>query len=305
VLTDITELRALVRAAAAHAIDGPPPPLEAILRGATVDQVVLSGGDAGLLFTDRVRVLGHDAGLLPLTGQARCLTVARWLAQLADSIAVPRWSQEGPNLLRVEPCEPLPLLFEVRGYLTGVAQSSLYGRYLRGERAIEGQKLPEGLDRYGKLPEPVVLVSGDEPPPEGATDLARALFTAAAAIVEPRGLLLAEAAIALGRRPDGVLVPAGELLTLDTARFWFEATYEPAVARSLEPSGYDAEYLRRHLADRGFFGGGPFPSIDERVRTEAAALYLEATETLLGAPLGRLLGDDKAPGARSAGADAS
>ncbi len=284
-LTDITELRALVRAAAAQAIAGPPPSLELLLRGATIDQVALPGGDTGLLFTDRVRVLGHDAGLLPLTGRARGLVVARWLAQLADSFAIPRWSQEDPNLLRIEPCEPLPWLFEVRGYLSGAATGSLYDRYLRGERRIGDLTLPEGLERYGRLPVPAVLVSGEGDPPEGAIELARAIFAAAGAIVEARGLLLAEAAIVLARRPDGALVPAGELLTLDTARYWFEATYEPAVARNLEPSGYDADFLRRHLADRGFFGDGFLPEIDERVRTEAAALYLEATETLLGAPL--------------------
>jgi phosphoribosylaminoimidazole-succinocarboxamide synthase len=212
-------------------------------------------------------------------------------------VTIPRWSQETPSLLRVEPAEPLPWLFEVRGYLTGAAAGSLYDRYLRGEREIDGQRLPDGLERYGQLPVPVALVSGEGAPPGGAVELATSLFRAAAAIVERRGLLLAEASIVLARRADGALIPAGELLTLDTARYWFEATYEPSVARNLEPAGYDAEFLRRHLADRGFLGDGPLPEIDERVRTEAAALYLEATETLLGAPFVEITGpDDEPPG---------
>ena len=51
-----------------------------------------------------------------------------------------------------------------------------------------------------------------------------------------------------------------------------------------EPESFDKEYVRRHLAAIGFTGDGPIPPIPDDVKVEASRRYVEALETITGAP---------------------
>ena len=46
-----------------------------------------------------------------------------------------------------------------------------------------------------------------------------------------------------------------------------------------DPESFDKEYVRRYLAEQGFKGDGPIPTVPDDVRVEAARRYIEAYET--------------------------
>ena len=86
-----------------------------------------------------------------------------------------------------------------------------------------------------------------------------------------------------GKDPDGTLRVIDEVHTPDSSRFWYAESYQARLSEGKEPTSFDKEYLRRYLAEQGFDGDGPVPTIPEAVRVEAARRYIEACETVTGA----------------------
>jgi phosphoribosylaminoimidazole-succinocarboxamide synthase len=99
----------------------------------------------------------------------------------------------------------------------------------------------------------------------------------------------------MGRTPDGRLVLIDEIHTPDSSRFWFKASYEDRMRAGKSPESFDKEYVRRWLAEQGFKGDGPIPTIPNDVKLEAARRYIEACETVQGVPF---VPDLEAPGPR-------
>jgi phosphoribosylaminoimidazole-succinocarboxamide synthase len=87
-----------------------------------------------------------------------------------------------------------------------------------------------------------------------------------------------------GRTRDGRIVVIDEIHTPDSSRFWYAQSYEERFQRGEAPESFDKEYLRRHLAERGFTGNGPIPAISDEIRIEAARRYLDAIERITGVP---------------------
>ena len=44
-------------------------------------------------------------------------------------------------------CEPIQVEMVVRGYISGVTNTSIWGSYEKGERIIYGLKFPDGLKK--------------------------------------------------------------------------------------------------------------------------------------------------------------
>jgi phosphoribosylaminoimidazole-succinocarboxamide synthase len=119
---------------------------------------------------------------------------------------------------------------------------------------------------------------------DAAAELAMALFRFGQRHCEERGLILVDTKYEFGKDADGVLRVIDEIHTPDSSRFWKAESYEERLAAGADPASFDKEYVRRHLADAGFRGDGPIPIIPDEVRTEAARRYIEACETITGAP---------------------
>ena len=83
-----------------------------------------------------------------------------------------------------------------------------------------------------------------------------------------------------------VLPFGGESLTPPRApsRFWYERSYAERFAAGQDPESFDKEYVRRWLAERGFRGDGPIPTIPDEVKIEAMLRYIEAVEQITGEP---------------------
>jgi phosphoribosylaminoimidazole-succinocarboxamide synthase len=262
-------------------------------------------GDGRLLFvaTDRLSAFDHVLPT-PIPDKGRILTQLSlwWFDQLADLVPNHLLSVDVPEEFagRAMICERLDMLpFEAvaRGYLTGSALADY-----RTTGAICGVRLPAGLVDGSRLPERVftpatkaALGEHDEnvdmarvsdalgaDAAEELRSLTLAVYARADEIARERGIIVADTKLEFGRRADGTIVLADEVLTPDSSRFWPADRWEPGHA---QPS-FDKQYVRDWLTspasgwDRssGTAPPGLPPQIVERTR----ATYVEAFERLTG-----------------------
>jgi len=192
--------------------------------------------------------------------------------------------------------EMIPVECIARGYITG----SGWAEYQKSQ-TVTGIPLPAGLRHADKLPEPIFTPStkadlgqhdenisfaqltdlvGADTAAE-LRDLTLAVFTKASRIAEARGIILADTKFEFGRRPDGTIVLADEVLTPDSSRFWDEVHYEPG---QVVPS-FDKQFVRDWLAhDSGWDKDGetPPPPLPSDIVAATRARYVEAYHRLTG-----------------------
>lgn len=272
--------------------------------GKVRDNYTTADGRRILVTTDRISAFDRVIGTLPLKGQILNRLAAHWFERTADIapnhvIAVP-----DPNVLLALECEPLPVEFVMRAYVTGVTSTSIWTHYQKGERVFCGHALPDGLAKNEALPAPIltpstkaekgghdISASREEILAMGvisardfdaAAEIAHALFEYGQKTCAARGLILADTKYELGKDAKGRIVVIDEMHTPDSSRFWFARSYRERLAAGEEPESFDKEYVRRWLAAQGFRGDGPVPTIPDDVRVEAAARYAEAFEMITG-----------------------
>ena len=262
----------------------------------------LAGERRFIVVTDRVSCFDVVVGTLPFKGQVLNQCAAFWLEHTASIAPNHLLELPDPNVSVVRECRPLPVEFVYRGYLTGSTSTSIWVAYERGERMYCGHRLPEGLHRHERLPEPLLtpttkaqrgehdqLTSRDEILASGTLDaalfdeaarLTGALFAEGQRWAESRGLILADTKYELGLDPDGGLVLIDEIHTPDSSRYWYRDAYERALSQGRDPEALDKEYVRRWLGDQGYHGDGAIPEIPVEIRCEAARRYIEAFEQI-------------------------
>ena len=232
-----------------------------------------------------------------------------WFDQLADTVENhviwgPRIGGElGPypipdewqgRTIVAEKLDMLPVECIARGYITG----SGWAEYQKSQ-TVTGIPLPAGLRHADKLPEPIFTPStkadiglhdenisfGQLVDLVGAEtaaqlrDLTLSVFTKASEIAEAKGIILADTKFEFGRRPDGTIVLADEVLTPDSSRFWDEAHYEPG----RQVPSFDKQYVRDWLADdSGWDRTTPPPDLPQEIVDATRARYVEAYRRLTG-----------------------
>jgi phosphoribosylaminoimidazole-succinocarboxamide synthase len=261
--------------------------------------------DDRLLFVASDRISAFDY-VLPTTipDKGRVLTAMSlwWFEQLADVVPNHLLSTAVPQEFagRAMICERLtmfPIEAVVRGYLTG---SGLADYKRTG--SVCGIPLPAGLVDGSRLPEPLFTPSTKAPQgqhdqnislDEMAADigseetaalqrLALAVYGRAESIARGRGIILADTKFEFGRRQDGTIVLADEVLTPDSSRFWPADLWEPGHA---QPS-FDKQFVRDWLTspasgwDRA--SGTTPPPLPDEVVAKTRAKYIEAYERLTG-----------------------
>ena len=148
-----------------------------------------------------------------------------------------------------------PVECVARGYLTG---SGLLDYELSG--SVCGLPLPAGLRDGSRLPEPIFTPTskaemGDHDEAmtyqqvEGVVgsddaamlrELTLAVYGRAERVAAERGIILADTKIELGRRADGAVLLADEVLTPDSSRFWPAEDWEPGRPQA----SYDKQIVR-------------------------------------------------------------
>jgi phosphoribosylaminoimidazole-succinocarboxamide synthase len=196
--------------------------------------------------------------------------------------------------LLVERLQMLPVECVVRGYITG----SGWKDYL-ATGTVCGIGLPEGLEESERLPEPIFTPAtkaelgdhdenvdfdraaelvGDRGLLEEVRRLSLELYTFGAAHAREEGIILADTKFEFGRRPDGTLVLADEVLTPDSSRFWPAQGYTPGRP---QPS-FDKQYVRDWASGSGWDKSPPAPPIPTKVVDGTRSRYVEAYERIAG-----------------------
>ena len=264
--------------------------------------------DGRLLFVASDRISAYDFVLpTPIPDKGRVLTALSlwWFERLADIVPDHVVSLDVPAEFagRAMICERLdmfPVECVARGYLTGSGLSDY-----AASGAVCGVPLPAGLVDGSRLPEPIFTpatkaeigehdenVDFDHVVRTVGADVAEELrsltlrvYARGEQIARERGIVLADTKLEFGRRADGTIVLADEVLTPDSSRFWPAEEWQPGRA---QPS-FDKQFVRDWLTspasgwDR--HSGEEPPPLPDEVVERTRAKYLEAYERLTGQPL--------------------
>lgn len=193
----------------------------------------------------------------------------------------------------VEKLQMIPVEAVVRGYLTG----SGWVEY-QASKTVCGISLPDGLNDGSKLPAPIftpaakaeygehdenisygqlVELVGEKTAAE-LRDASILIYKLAAAKCEEKGLILADTKFEFGRREDGTLVLADEVLTPDSSRYWDAEDYAAGKLKS-----FDKQYLRDWLSkDSGWDKNSTTPPLPEEIVTATINRYRDAYSRLTG-----------------------
>ena len=224
-----------------------------------------------------------------------------WFEQLADVVGNHVVSTDVPASVRgravvVDRLDMVPVECVARGYLTG----SGWAEY-RASGTVCGIELPDGLVDGSRLPQPIFTPAIKAPLGEHdenvdfATivdlhgqeladqlrELTLAIYARAEGIARGRGIILADTKFEFGRRGDGTIVLADEVLTPDSSRFWDAALWQPGVAL---PS-FDKQFVRDWLTHESGWDKAsdtPAPPLPDDVIAATRAKYVEAYEKLTG-----------------------
>ncbi|MGV8972851.1 MAG: phosphoribosylaminoimidazolesuccinocarboxamide synthase, partial [Rhodoglobus sp.] len=109
-------------------------------------------------------------------------------------------------------------------------------------------------------------------------DTSLAIFTAASAIAEQRGIILADTKFEFGADPvTGELTLADEVLTSDSSRYWDAGLYETGD----RTASFDKQIVRNWLLENWDKNGTP-PELPAEIVQRTAARYRELIERLTG-----------------------
>jgi phosphoribosylaminoimidazole-succinocarboxamide synthase len=262
----------------------------------------LNGGRLLMVATDRISAFDFVLdSLIPDKGAVLTQLSLWWFDRLADLVdthviqAVVPEPVQGRAVV-CERLEMIPVECVARGYLTGSGWAEYTAR-----GTVCGVPLPAGLTDGDRLPEPIftpatkaALGEHDEnisfeqvcqiigrPLAERIRELTLALYARAAVTAEQRGLLLADTKVEFGRRADGTVVLADEVLTPDSSRFWDATTWRPGGRLD----SFDKQFVRNWLLhDSGWdrTWDAPPPPLPAEVVAATRSRYVQVYERLTG-----------------------
>lgn len=259
-----------------------------------------------LITTDRQSAFDRILGAIPFKGSVLTLLSQFWFERTKHIIPNHMIDVVDSNVMVVHDCQPIPVEVIVRGYMTGVTNTSIWHSYQRGERHIYGIDFPDGLEKNDKLPQPVItptthgggthghderltkqditdenIVSKDLY--EQIEQAALALFQYGSDLCAQNGLILVDTKYEFGLI-NGNLMIMDEIHTPDSSRFWVAETYAKRRGKGLEPENYDKEFLRLWFKEKGYTGDGEPPQMTEDFIVQVAERYIDTYERVTGKP---------------------
>ncbi len=256
-----------------------------------------------LVATDRISAFDRVLGHIPFRGAVLNKLSAFWFDKTRDIVKNHMIGIINPYMMLVTECKPLPVEVIVRGYITGVTDTSLWKKYSNGERLMYGIKFPNGLVKNQKLGKPVVTpttkaATGHDQPItakeivnkklvspaiwQQIEKVALKLFEKGSQIAEKGGLILADTKYEFGLDKKGKLVLIDEIHTPDSSRFWLKSTYKERFKKGEEVENYDKEVMRIWFKDHGYSGEGKAPKMSSDIIVKVAQRYMEVYEMLTG-----------------------
>lgn len=247
-----------------------------------------------LVASDRYSAFDRILATVPNKGALLTATSRWWFEQTASIVPNHIISYPDPNVAYCHKYEVIPLEMVVRGYITGVTNTSLWHTYSEGQRDYGTFTLPDGLQKNDKLPEAVLTpttkfevhdrnLTPAEALTEGllkedvwqrVSDIALKLFAFGQKASEAKGLLLVDTKYEFGLTPGGEIILIDEIHTQDSSRYWLGETYGERIAAGQEPENYDKEYLRLWFKERfDPYAETPAPEVPADVIAELERRY--------------------------------
>lgn len=256
-----------------------------------------------IITTDRQSAFDRVLGFIPFKGQVLNLLSEFWFKQTSDIIPNHLLSVPDPNVMVVKNCQVIPIEMVIRGYITGVTDTSIWDSYEKGERVIYGINFPEGLRKNQKLPEPIITptTKAEEGHDERLTEkeilqkrivspkiwkqMKKAtldLFERGQKICDKAGIILVDTKYEFGLDAKGELILVDEIHTPDSSRYWIKETYKKRFSSGEEPESYDKEPLRIWFRQRGYTGKGKIPKMPPQFIAKMSRLYMGIYEKITG-----------------------
>ncbi len=254
--------------------------------------------------TDRQSAFDVNLGHIPFKGAVLNQLAAFWFDKTEKIVPNHKISVPDPNVLISRQCEGIPIEMIVRGYISGVTNTSIWGSYNSGERVIYGIKFPEGLRKNQKLPKPVITPTShgggkgghDERltreeilkrkivSPKLYKQMEKAalnLFEFGGKLCLKKGLILVDTKYEFGLYKDKLML-MDEIHTPDSSRFWKADTYKERFEKGLEPENFDKEFLRLWYVNRGYKGDGMPPKMSKQLIVDLSRRYIAVYEKITG-----------------------
>jgi len=277
--------------------------LPLVARGKVRD--IYAVGDDKLLLVTSDRLSAYDVILptpIPHKGEILVGLANFWFEKLKhivpnqltgidpESVVAPNErDQVRGRAIVVNKYKVLPIEAVVRGYLEGSGWSEY-----QQTQSVCGVKLPPGLQRAAKLPEPIFTPATkaeagehDENIDFGTTekiigaaraaevrDVAIRLYKEAADYALTKGIIIADTKFEFGVDGQGVLHVIDEVLTPDSSRFWPVDTYKVGAS----PESFDKQYIRNWLDGIGFNRKPPAPDVPPEIAQRTSDKYREALD---------------------------
>ena len=268
-----------------------------------------------LLIVATDRVSAYDSVLSPgIPDKGRVLTSlsAFWFEQLKDvvpnHVVTTDLAKMPPEVRRhaatltgrttlAKRLTMFPVECVARGYLTGSGWKDY-----RRTGSLSGHRLPAGMVECQRLDPPLftpstkAAVGHDETIDLAGTerivgaeaaarlrDLTLAVYRAASAIAEKRGILIADTKFEFGTdsSSSGTITLGDEILTPDSSRFWDATKYVPGRPQE----AFDKQMIRDWLDRHGWDHPPPPPPLPPEVVAQASATYREIHRRLTGRAL--------------------
>ena len=263
----------------------------------------LFDGKRILVTTDRISAFDVILGFIPHKGQVLNLLSEFWFEKMADIVPNHVIGVPHPNVTVAKNVKLIPIEMVVRGYITGVTNTSIWGSYQSGERVIYGIKFPNDLKKNQKLAKPVITPTTKA---ESGHDLrltegeilkrkivdpkiwnqmkkvAVEIFERGQKIASKAGIILVDTKYEFGLDEKGHLLIIDEIHTPDSSRFWIKKTYAQRFKKGLEPENFDKEFLRLWYAKRGFKGDGKPPKMTGELRDKVSQRYISIYQKITG-----------------------
>ncbi len=284
------------------------PGIRPFYEGKVRDVFALPGDTLAFVATDRVSAFDQVLGEIPGKGQVCNRLSAWWFRQMEDIVPSHMIAIPDSNVMIGRKLTRIPIEVVVRGYMTGVTDTSIWGSYERGEREIYGLNFRDGYQKNDPLDEPIItpttkayaghderltekeILEGRVPGVskeqwQNVRDAALAMFARAQRIAKAHGYILVDTKMEFGVDEEGNVYVIDELFTPDSSRFWFADTYSARHAAGEEPDNHDKEYLRialKHLQKNALWHPGePVP---QELRMQTAQRYIALYERVTEKP---------------------
>ena len=258
-----------------------------------------------IVSTDRISAFDRVLDHIPHKGRILNLLSIFWFDKTRDIIPNHFISSLDVNTMVVKNAKLIPIEMVVRGYITGVTDTSIWGSYEKGERIIYGLRFKNGLRKNQKLPKPIITptTKAEKGHDERLTKkeiikrkivskkvysqmekTALRLFEKGTKICEKAGIILVDTKYEFGIYPPigGKLILIDEIHTPDSSRFWIKKTYLERLKKGLEPENFDKEFMRIWFAKKGYKGDGKPPKMPKSFIQKISDRYVSIYEKITG-----------------------